>query len=32
MIACKEAGKLEILKPDLFETISRTGSYNEKKK
>lgn len=32
MIACKEVGKLEILKPDLFETISRTGSYNEKKK
>ncbi len=32
MIACEESGRLEILNPDLFETISMTGSHNEKKK
>jgi len=31
MIACEEAGKLEILNQELFKKIFDTGSYSEKK-
>jgi predicted ABC-type ATPase len=31
MIACEVSGKIDIINSDLFETIARTGGYNEKK-